>query len=52
MCGFFDYMCYYDVVFSFFLDLELVEVFGGNQSCLDEEFKVYKVVIFVWFLFF
>uniref|UniRef100_A0A2K6BC00 BTB domain-containing protein n=1 Tax=Macaca nemestrina TaxID=9545 RepID=A0A2K6BC00_MACNE len=41
MRGLFDYMCYYD----FFSDSELVEAFGGNQNCLDEELKAHKAVI-------
>uniref|UniRef100_F6XFZ1 BTB domain containing 7 n=1 Tax=Macaca mulatta TaxID=9544 RepID=F6XFZ1_MACMU len=45
MRGLFDYMCYYDVVLSFSSDSELVEAFGGNQNCLDEELKAHKAVI-------
>ncbi|XP_014404548.1 PREDICTED: BTB/POZ domain-containing protein 7 isoform X6 [Myotis brandtii] len=45
MRGLFDYMCYYDVVLSFSSDSELVEAFGGNQNCLDEEHKAHKAVI-------
>ncbi|XP_054986990.1 BTB/POZ domain-containing protein 7 [Sorex araneus] len=45
MRGLFDYMCYYDVVLSFSSDSELVEAFGGNQSCLDEELKAHKAII-------
>ncbi|XP_004698829.1 BTB/POZ domain-containing protein 7 isoform X1 [Echinops telfairi] len=45
MRGLFDYMCYYDVVLSFSSDSELVEAFGGNQTCLDEELKAHKAVI-------
>lgn len=45
MRGLFDYMCYYDVVLSFSSDSELVEAFGGNQNCLDEELKAHKAII-------
>ncbi|XP_016067982.1 PREDICTED: BTB/POZ domain-containing protein 7 isoform X2 [Miniopterus natalensis] len=45
MRGLFDYMCYYDVVLSFSSDSELVEAFGGNQNCLEEELKAHKAVI-------
>ncbi|XP_054548769.1 BTB/POZ domain-containing protein 7 isoform X2 [Talpa occidentalis] len=45
MRGLFDYMCYYDVVLSFSSDSELVEAFGGNQNCLDDELKAHKAVI-------
>ncbi|XP_039740013.1 BTB/POZ domain-containing protein 7 isoform X4 [Pteropus medius] len=45
MRGLFDYMCYYDVVLSFSSDSELVEAFGANQNCLDEELKAHKAVI-------
>nr|XP_045248162.1 BTB/POZ domain-containing protein 7-like [Macaca fascicularis] len=45
MRGLFDYMCYYDVVLGFSSDSELVEAFGGNQNCLDEELKAHKAVI-------
>uniref|UniRef100_A0A2I2Z655 BTB domain-containing protein n=1 Tax=Gorilla gorilla gorilla TaxID=9595 RepID=A0A2I2Z655_GORGO len=52
MRGLFDYMCYYDVVLSFSSDSELVEAFGGNQNCLDEELKAHKAVISAWSPFF
>ncbi|XP_058511390.1 BTB/POZ domain-containing protein 7 [Ochotona princeps] len=45
MRGLFDSMCYYDVVLSFSSDSELVEAFGGNQNCLDEELKAHKAII-------
>ncbi|XP_060036962.1 BTB/POZ domain-containing protein 7 isoform X1 [Erinaceus europaeus] len=45
MRGLFEHMCYYDVVLSFPSDSELVEAFGGNQNCLDEELKAHKAVI-------
>ncbi|XP_003462693.1 BTB/POZ domain-containing protein 7 isoform X1 [Cavia porcellus] len=45
MRGLFDYMCYYDVILSFSSDSELVEAFGGNQNCLDEELKAHKAII-------
>ncbi|KAM9202093.1 BTB/POZ domain-containing protein 7 [Dugong dugon] len=45
MRGLFDYMCYYDVVLSFSSDSELVEAFGGDQNCLDEELKAHKAII-------
>lgn len=45
MRGLFEYMCYYDVVLSFSSDSELVEAFGGNQNCLDEELKAHKAII-------
>nr|XP_004649377.1 BTB/POZ domain-containing protein 7 isoform X1 [Jaculus jaculus]XP_045009977.1 BTB/POZ domain-containing protein 7 isoform X1 [Jaculus jaculus]XP_045009978.1 BTB/POZ domain-containing protein 7 isoform X1 [Jaculus jaculus] len=45
MRGLFDYMCYYDVVLSFSSDSELVDAFGGNQNCLDEELKAHKAII-------
>uniref|UniRef100_A0A2K5IJL0 BTB domain-containing protein n=1 Tax=Colobus angolensis palliatus TaxID=336983 RepID=A0A2K5IJL0_COLAP len=50
--GLFDCMCYYDVVLSFSSDSELVEAFGGNQNCLDEELKGLKAVISAWPPFF
>uniref|UniRef100_A0A2I3I0E7 BTB domain-containing protein n=1 Tax=Nomascus leucogenys TaxID=61853 RepID=A0A2I3I0E7_NOMLE len=52
MPGLFDYMCYYDVVLSFSSDSELVEAFGGNQNCLDEELKAHKAAISAWSPFF
>ncbi|MGH0153424.1 UNVERIFIED_CONTAM: hypothetical protein FKN15_025866 [Acipenser sinensis] len=45
MRGLFDYMCYYDSVLSFSSDSELVEAYGGNQGCLDEELRAHKAVL-------
>ncbi|XP_054827465.1 BTB/POZ domain-containing protein 7 [Eublepharis macularius] len=45
MRGLLDYMCYYDVVLTFSSDSELVEVYGGSQSCLDEELRAHKAII-------
>ncbi|NXU53630.1 BTBD7 protein, partial [Turnix velox] len=45
MRALFDYMCYYDVVLSFSSNSDLVETFGGSQSCLDEELRAHKAVI-------
>ncbi|XP_026569124.1 BTB/POZ domain-containing protein 7 isoform X3 [Pseudonaja textilis] len=45
MRGLLDYMCYYDVVLSFSSDSELVEAYGGSQSCLDEELRAHKAII-------
>ncbi|XP_029453708.1 BTB/POZ domain-containing protein 7 [Rhinatrema bivittatum] len=45
MRGLFDYMCYYDAVLSFSSDSDLVEAFGGNQNCLEEELRAHKAVL-------
>ncbi|XP_007435256.1 BTB/POZ domain-containing protein 7 isoform X2 [Python bivittatus] len=45
MRGLLDYMCYYDVVLSFSSDSELVEAYGGSQSCLEEELRAHKAII-------
>ncbi|XP_033892634.1 BTB/POZ domain-containing protein 7 [Acipenser ruthenus] len=45
MRGLFDYMCYYDSVLSFSSDSELVEAYGGNRGCLDEELRAHKAVL-------
>nr|XP_014341920.1 PREDICTED: BTB/POZ domain-containing protein 7 isoform X2 [Latimeria chalumnae] len=45
MRGLSDYMCYYDAVLSFTSDSELVEAFGGSQSCLEEELRAHKAVL-------
>ncbi|XP_025902532.1 BTB/POZ domain-containing protein 7 isoform X2 [Nothoprocta perdicaria] len=45
MRALFDYMCYYDVVLSFSSSSDVVEPFGGSQSCLDEELRAHKAVI-------
>ncbi|XP_008934805.1 PREDICTED: BTB/POZ domain-containing protein 7, partial [Merops nubicus] len=45
MRALFDYMCYYDVVLSFSSNSDLVETFGGSQSCLEEELRAHKAII-------
>nr|XP_056707753.1 BTB/POZ domain-containing protein 7 [Euleptes europaea] len=45
MRGLLDYMCYYDVVLTFSSDSELVEAYGGSQTCLDEELRAHKAII-------
>ncbi|XP_006632633.2 BTB/POZ domain-containing protein 7 [Lepisosteus oculatus] len=45
MRGLFDYMCYYDSVLSFSSDTELVEAYGGNQGCLEEELRAHKAIL-------
>nr|XP_033807661.1 BTB/POZ domain-containing protein 7 isoform X1 [Geotrypetes seraphini]XP_033807662.1 BTB/POZ domain-containing protein 7 isoform X1 [Geotrypetes seraphini]XP_033807663.1 BTB/POZ domain-containing protein 7 isoform X1 [Geotrypetes seraphini] len=45
MRGLFDYMCYYDAVLSFSSDSDLVDAFGGNQNCLEEELRAHKAIL-------